>query len=117
MRRLSAACLGLLAFAAVADVSGAQAPSENRTRPSSYIGCLRAGDNGTFALTEVGGPDVPESRSWRSLFMTTERVLDVEPTRDIDLSRHQGQTVRMTGRLEGRTLHVGSVTFVGATCK
>ena len=87
-----------------------------QNRPSTYIGCLR-GNDGSFALTEVGGPNIPETRSWQSLYMSKERVLDVQPARSLDLQAHVGHTVKMTGTVEGKTLNARSMTFVGATCK
>ena len=88
-----------------------------QNRPSTYIGCLR-GNDGSFMLTEVGGRNVPETRSWQSLYMSKERVLDVQPTHhNLDLQEHVGHTVKMTGTVEGKTLNVRSMTVVGATCK
>jgi hypothetical protein len=87
-----------------------------QNRPSTYIGCLRSND-GSFMLTEVGGPNVPETRSWQSLYMSKVRVLEVQPARDLDLQGHVGHTVKMTGTVEGKTLNARSMTFIGATCK
>jgi hypothetical protein len=88
-----------------------------QNRPSTYIGCLR-GDDGSFMLTEVGGPNVPETRSWQSLYMSKERLLEVQPTHhNLKLQESVGHTVKMTGTAEGKTLLVRSMTVVGATCK
>ena len=88
-----------------------------QNRPSTYIGCLR-GNDGAFVLTEVGGPNVPETRSWQSLYMSKERVLDVQPmNHNLNLQSHVGHTVKMSGTVEGKTINVRSITFVGATCK
>jgi hypothetical protein len=76
------------------------------------------GNDGAFVLTEVGGPNVPETRSWQSLYMSKERVLDVQPMHhNLELQSHAGHTVKMTGTVEGKTLHARSMTFIGATCK
>jgi hypothetical protein len=88
-----------------------------QTRPSTYIGCLR-GNDGSFVLTEVGGPNVPETRSWQSLYMSKVRVLEVQPmNHNLDMQSHVGHTVKMTGTVEGKTLRARSMTFIGATCK
>jgi hypothetical protein len=118
MRRVvtSAAVVMMLSGGAVsAAVASKQQPAKSGS--STYIGCLRAADEGRFMLTEVGGPSVPEARTWRSLYMSKERVLDVEPARSLDLSAHVGHTVKVTGQLEGKTLQAQSMTMVGATCK
>jgi hypothetical protein len=115
MRRvLSAVSLAMFCAAGVATAEPERAASQ--TRSATYIGCLRAQDDGTFVLTEVGGMDVPETRNWRSLFMTTERTLDVVGKSD-ELRPHAGQTVRITGMRDGRSLDARSVVMVGATCK
>jgi hypothetical protein len=110
-----AAVLTLTSTAVLADASRQQAASD-RDRPASYIGCLR-GEYGSFMLTEVGGPDVPETRDWRTLFMTKVRELEVIPSGRVDLLPHVGTTVRITGDRDGTTLNARSVRFVGATCK
>lgn len=96
--------------------ASSQRAASDQGRPSNYIGCLR-GEYGSFQLTEVGGPDVPETRNWRTLYLTTMRVLQVTPSGRIDLQPHVGTTVRINGERDGDTLHARSVTFIGATCK
>jgi hypothetical protein len=118
MRRVlttAAVVMMLMGGASSAAVASEQQPGQAGS--STYVGCLRAADDGRFMLTEVGGQGVPESRTWRSLYMAKERVLDVEPARSLDMSAHVGHTVKMTGRLEGKTLQAQSITMVGATCK
>jgi hypothetical protein len=111
----TAAFLTLTCSAIFADASSQTAASDQK-RPAGYVGCLR-GDYGSFELTEVGGPDVPDTRNWRTLYMTTVRELDVVPSGRVDLQAHVGTTVRITGDRNGNTLHARSVQFVGSTCK
>ncbi|MGH9200486.1 MAG: hypothetical protein ACRD2A_04530 [Vicinamibacterales bacterium] len=108
---LTAACIAVLWAA------GTSAAESTQGKPSTYLGCLRAQDNGTFMLTEVGGPDVPESRSWRSLYMTKTRVLELDAASGLSMREHVGHTMRVTGHRDGKTLRAESMTFVGATCK
>jgi hypothetical protein len=111
----TAAFLTLTGSAVFADASAQRAASDEK-RAASYVGCLR-GDYGSFELTEVGGPDVPETRNWRTLYMTKVRELLVVPSGRVDLQSHVGTTVRITGDRDGDTLHARSVAFVGSTCK
>jgi hypothetical protein len=111
----TAAVLALSGSVIIAAASDQKAASDDG-RPSKYIGCLR-GEYGSFELTEVGGPDVPETRNWRTLYLTKMRVLQVMPSGRMDLQPHVGTTVRITGERDGNTLHARSVTHVGATCK
>lgn len=112
----TAAGLVLLCSGLVTDAYSQRAGTE-QGRPSSYIGCLRAQNDGSFELTEVGGQDVPDVRSWRTLYMTTSRELQVTAAGRIDLQSHVGTTVRITGERDGDRLRARSITFVGATCK
>jgi hypothetical protein len=105
----------LTGSAGLADASSQRAASD-RNRSAGYVGCLR-GEYGSFELTEVGGRDVPETRNWRTLYMTKVRELDVIPTGGVDLQPHVGTTVRITGEREGDTLRARTATFVGSTCK
>jgi hypothetical protein len=111
----TAAFLTLTGSAILADASSQRAASD-QNRPASYVGCLR-GDYGSFELTEVGGPDVPETRNWRTFYVTKMRELQVVPSGRVDLQTHVGTTVRITGDRDGDTLHARSITFVGSTCK
>ena len=73
-----------------------------QNRPSTYIGCLR-GNDGSFMLTEVGGPNVTETRSWQSFYMSKERVLEVQPTNhNLNLQSHVGHTREGDGRRGGQ---------------
>jgi hypothetical protein len=116
--KVCATAAAFLAFAGsgmIADASSQRA-SADQGKPSSYVGCLR-GESGSFELTEVGGPDVQETRNWRTLYLTRVRVLHVTASGRTDLQPHVGTTVRITGEREGNTLQARSVAFVGATCK
>jgi hypothetical protein len=111
----TAAFLTLTCSAMLADASSQRGASD-QTRSAGYVGCLR-GDYGSFELTEVGGPDVPETRTWRTLYTTKVRELEVIPSGGVDLQPHVGTTVRITGERDGTTVRARSVAFVGSTCK
>lgn len=111
----AAAFLALTGSAMIADASSQRAASD-QGKPSRYVGCLR-GEDGSFEITEVGGPDVQETRNWRTLYLTRMRVLHVTASGRTDLQPHVGTTVRITGVREGNAVHARSVAFIGATCK
>jgi hypothetical protein len=84
----------------------------------TYVGCLRSDDEGqSFVLTEIGGPDAPKSRNWKTLFVTKkEGSLDVTSTGTVRLEPHVDQTVRLTGTRVGNDLVARSIRVVGSTC-
>ena len=105
--------------------SGSVAPIEDRptatagTKPipdSTYVGCLRE-DDGRFVLTEIGGPDVPKSRNWKTMFVTKKAgKLEVTSSGTLRLSRHVDQTVQITGKRNEKAFAARSLKVVGSTC-
>jgi hypothetical protein len=96
-------------------------PSSTDAKPaadSTYVGCLRSeGDGQKLVLTEVGGKDVPQSRNWKTMFVTKKSAkLEVRPAGTLALRQHVGQTVQVRGsRVDGR-IAARSVKVVGTTC-
>ena len=99
----------------------ASTPSRTEAKPapdSTYVGCLRSEDDGRkLVLTEVGGADVPQSRNWKTMFVTKKRAkLEVRPATTLALRQHVGQTVQVSGRRVDDRLAARSVKVVGSTC-
>ncbi|MGH9313350.1 MAG: hypothetical protein ACRD09_03960 [Vicinamibacterales bacterium] len=88
------------------------------TPDSTYVGCLRAEDDGKkFVLTEVGGPDAPRSRNWKTMFVTKKSgKLEVTPVGTLKLRSHVDQTVQVTGKRSEKAFSARSVKVVGSTC-
>jgi hypothetical protein len=88
------------------------------TPDTTYVGCLRAEDDGRkFVLTEVGGPNAPRSRNWKTMFVTKKSgKLDVTPAGNLRLRPHVDQTVQLTGKRTEKTFAARSIKVVGATC-
>jgi hypothetical protein len=97
-------------------------PSSTDAKPaaadSTYVGCLRSeGDGQKLVLTEVGGKDVPQSRNWKTMFVTKKSAkLEVRPAGTLALRQHVGQTVQVSGRRVDDRIAARSVKVVGATC-
>jgi hypothetical protein len=85
---------------------------------STYVGCLRSEEDGRkLVLTEVGGRDVPQSRNWKTMFVTKKAAkLEVRPAGTLALRQHVGQTVQVSGRRVDDRLAARSVKVVGTTC-
>jgi hypothetical protein len=96
-------------------------PSPTGAKPvpdATYVGCLRSEDDGRkLVLTEVGGRDVPQSRNWKTMFVTKKAAkLEVRPASTLALRQHVGQTVQVSGRRVDDRLAARSVKVVGTTC-
>jgi hypothetical protein len=99
----------------------ASKPSRTDAKPvadSTYVGCLRSEEDGRkLVLTEVGGRDVPQSRNWKTMFVTKRAAkLEVRPAGTLALRQHVGQTVQVSGRRVDDRLAARSVKVVGTTC-
>ena len=113
--------------AVVASLSslGTVAPIEDRptatagTKPvpdSTYVGCLRE-DDGRFVLTDIGGPDAPQSRNWKTMFVTKKGgKLEVTSSGTLRLSRHVDQTVQITGKRNEKAFAARSLKVIGSIC-
>jgi hypothetical protein len=83
---------------------------------STYVGCLRE-DDGKFVLTEIGGPDAPKSRNWKTMFVTKKAgKLEVTSASSLRLSRYINQTVQVTGKRNEKMFAARSLKVIGATC-
>jgi hypothetical protein len=88
------------------------------TPDSTYVGCLRVQEDGRkFVLTEIGGPDAPKSRNWKTMFVTKKSgKLEVTPTGNLRLRPHVDQTVQLTGKRTEKAFAARSIRVVGSTC-
>jgi hypothetical protein len=97
----------------------AQRPAAAASKPtpdSTYVGCLRE-DDGKFVMTEIGGPDAPKSRNWKTMFVTKKSgKLEVTPVGTLRLSPHVNQTVQVTGKRNDKMFAARSVKVIGSTC-
>jgi hypothetical protein len=95
--------------------------AKTSTKPvpdSTYVGCLRAEDDGKkFVLTEIGGTNAPKSRNWKTAFITKKSgKLDVKPVGSLKLAPHVNKTVQMTGKRIDNDFTARSMKIVGSTC-
>ncbi|HXH06308.1 MAG TPA: hypothetical protein VNI83_06925 [Vicinamibacterales bacterium] len=128
---LAAACIALAAvtliqvsFAdaqppAARPVAARRAVARETVDVATYVGCLRARDGGRrLLLTEVAGPDVPRTRTWRTLYLTSRPArLEVVGANGVSLHRHVDQTVQITGSRHGDVVRVHTIRVIGATCR
>jgi hypothetical protein len=120
-KRESAPSKTIQASASYEPLAVASKPSSTDAKPaadSTYVGCLRSeGDGQKLVLTEVGGKDVPQSRNWKTMFVTKKSAkLEVRPAGTLSLRQHVGQTVQVSGRRVDDRIAARSVKVVGATC-
>jgi hypothetical protein len=80
------------------------------------VGCLRE-DNGKFVMTEIGGPDAPKSRNWKTMFVTKKAgKFEIAPVGSLRLSPYVNQTVQVTGKRNDKMFAARSLKVVGSTC-
>jgi hypothetical protein len=93
-------------------------PGSKPIPDSTYVGCLRAEDGGKkFILTDIGGPDAPRSRNWKTMFVTKKAgKLEVTPVGSLKLRSHVDQTVRITGKRNDKAFAARTLKVVGSTC-
>jgi hypothetical protein len=96
-----------------------QKPAAAAAKPtpdSTYVGCLRE-DNGKFVMTEIGGPDAPKSRNWKTMFVTKKAgKFEIAPVGSLRLSPYVNQTVQVTGKRNDKMFAARSLKVVGSTC-
>ncbi len=80
-------------------------------------GCL-VQDDETFRLKNTAGTDAPKGRSWKTGFLHKgSKTLDVVDARHrLNLARHVGEQVSVTGMLLDRELEGSSIKRVAETC-
>jgi len=80
-------------------------------------GCL-VGNGDQFQLKNTSGEDAPRGRSWKSGFLHkgSKTVGVVDQTHRLNLSRHVGERVTITGILDDRELQGTSLKRVAESC-
>jgi hypothetical protein len=73
----------------------------------TLTGCLERSDD-EFRLSKTSGTNAPKARSWKSGFLTRRpaSVTVMPVSKQMDLSRHVGQRVTVTGPLVDREMRV-----------
>jgi|RhiMetdeSRZDD1v2_1073273.scaffolds.fasta_scaffold83764_3 hypothetical protein len=84
----------------------------------TITGCLER-DSDSFRLTDTAGSSSPQSRSWKTGFLKKRPAkLDVvDGSNRLNLSRHVGSRVSVTGTLLDKEITASSVQRVAASCK
>jgi hypothetical protein len=112
-------------------VAKAQKPSTFAARPASapsvgavagaelasIEGCLIQ-DANQFQLKNTSGEDAPKGRSWKSGFLhrSAKTVDVVDQSHRLNLARHVGERVTITGLLDDRELQGTSLKRVAESC-
>jgi hypothetical protein len=80
-------------------------------------GCL-VQDANQFQLKNTSGEDAPKGRSWKSGFLhrSSKTVDVVDQGRRLNLARHVGERVTITGLLDDRELQGTSLKRVAESC-
>jgi hypothetical protein len=81
----------------------------------TLTGCLERSDK-QFRLSDTSGTKAPKSRSWKSGFLTKRSAsVTVMPASDrMDLSKHLGHRVTVTGPLTDREMRVRTLRRVSS---
>lgn len=98
--------------------SGEAAKTAANAEPVTIVGCL-VQDDEVFRLKDTTGEDAPKGRSWKSGFLKkSAKSIELSDARHrLNLARHVGERVSVTGMLEERELHGSSLKRVAATCE
>ena len=86
--------------------------------PVTIVGCL-VQDNEAFRLKNTEGEDAPKGRSWKSGFIKkSSKTIELSDARHrLNLGRHVGERVSVTGMLEDRELQGTSLKRVAESCE
>ena len=93
---------------------GAEAKAPERV---TIEGCL-VQDDETFRLKNTTGEDAPKGRSWKSGFLHKgSKTLEVVDTRHrMNLAKHVGERVSVTGMLDEKELQGSAIKKVAESC-
>jgi hypothetical protein len=85
--------------------------------PITVTGCLER-DDVAYKLTETGGSQAPQSRSWKTGFLKKRNNnLDVvDASKKLKLKDHVGHRVAMTGHVEDGEMRAQSMRHLAASC-
>ena len=98
--------------------SGEAAKGVQNAEPVTIVGCL-VQDNEAFRLKNTEGEDAPKGRSWKSGFIKkSSKTIELSDARHrLNLGRHVGERVSVTGMLEDRELQGTSLKRVAESCE
>jgi hypothetical protein len=106
-------------FALAAKAPSAQDPGTVAgAQVATVEGCLVQDDN-QFRLKDTSGEDAPKGRSWKSGFLHKgSKTVDVmDAGHRLNLARHVGERVTITGMLDDRELQGTYLKRVAESCK
>jgi hypothetical protein len=91
--------------------------AEAATAPVTIEGCLVQEDE-TFRLKNTAGDEAPKGRSWKSGFLHKgSKTLEVVDGRHrLNLARHVGERVSVTGMLDDRELQGTTLKRIAESC-
>jgi hypothetical protein len=89
----------------------------NAAEPVTIEGCL-VQDDQTFRLKNTAGEDAPKGRTWKSGFLHRgSKNLEVVDSRHrLNLSRHVGERVSVTGMLDEQEIQGTSLKRLAESC-
>jgi hypothetical protein len=98
--------------------SGDAVKAAQNAEPVTIEGCL-VQDNEAFRLKNTGGEDAPKGRSWKSGFLkkSSKTIELVDARHRMNLARHVGERVSVTGMLEERELQGTSIKRLAESCE
>lgn len=93
------------------------AEAATAAEPVTIEGCL-VQEDATFRLKNTAGEDAPKGRSWKSGFLHRgSKTLDVVDGRHrLNLARHVGERVSVTGMLDDRELQGTALKRIAESC-
>ncbi|MGB7219018.1 MAG: hypothetical protein WBD07_09425 [Vicinamibacterales bacterium] len=99
--------------------SAAVAPkaTEQKAPIVTLTGCLEREDE-TFQLKDTAGPDAPQARRWKTVFLKKgpAPVEVIDASNKLKLDDHVGRRVSMTGMLVDRVIQVRSLQRIASSC-
>ena len=104
----------------VAGSDGKESKAGGKAAASSSItvsGCLERSD-AMYRLTETGGSQAPQARSWKTGFLRKRNSnLDVvDASKKLKLKDHVGHRVALTGHVEEGEMRANAMRHLAASC-
>ena len=99
--------------------AAAKQDDEDAPIATTVTGCLELRDDGMFQLKDTDGQHAPKSRSWKSGFIKkgSARVDVFDAGNRLQLGRHVGYRVSISGILADRELRARSMRTTTEACK
>ena len=105
------------AGASAVEATAVESVPDPKSAPVTITGCLERSDE-TFRLKDTTGENAPKSRSWKSGFLkkASASIEVVDTPRRLNLPKHVGQRVSVTGTLVDREMHIRSLQRIAPSC-